>query len=136
MSAIEVEHFLGRARDFFEGARLLQDDMAHYKFSSALLGIHCAISYADALRVGMGSKNLSSDNHLDAVADLESMLTLRRYEKVKGATRLKAILSKKSQIAYNLQATNEKEAKEILLQVERFAAWAEETGKNLNIEGW
>ena len=136
MSAIQVQHFLGRARDFLEGMKFLQEDLNEYRYSSALLGIHCALSYGDALRAGMGSKNLSSDNHLDAVEDLKSMLGSRRFERPQGANRLAKLLSKKSRIAYSSEVATEKEVKDILEQTERFATWAEEAGKILKIEGW
>jgi hypothetical protein len=136
MSAIEVQHFLSRARDFFEGAKFLQDDLALYRYSSALLGIHGALSYADALRVGMGSTNLSSDNHQSAVGDLKSLLASRKFEKTQGVVRLGKLLSMKSRIAYTPEATTEKDIKDILVHAERFAAWAEDAGKKLQIEGW
>lgn len=116
--------------------KLLQDDLAHYRYASALLGIHGALSYSDALRVGMGSSNMSSDNHMNAVGDLKSMLALRKFEKPQGADRLGKLLSMKSRIAYTSEATTEKDVKDILVQAERFAAWAEDAGKKLKIEGW
>ena len=61
MANAEVQCFLSRARDFLKGMELLKDDLAEYRNSSALLGIHAAISYGDALRVGMGNRKLSSD---------------------------------------------------------------------------
>ena len=64
------------------------------------------------------------------------MLTKRGFEKPQGADRLAKLLSKKSRIAYAGEATNENEVKEIVVQAERFASWAEETGKKLRIEGW
>jgi len=42
----------GRARDFLKGMDLLKDDLVEFRFSPALLGIHGAISYCDALRIG------------------------------------------------------------------------------------
>ena len=63
MIALNVEQYRNRARDFLEGMKFLQGNLSASGYSSALLGIHSAISYGDALRVGMGSKNLSSDDH-------------------------------------------------------------------------
>jgi hypothetical protein len=136
MSAIEVQYFLGRARDFLEGMKLLQDDLAQYRYSSALLGIHGALSFGDALRIGMGSAKVSSDNHLDALSDLKSMLATRKFEKPQGADSLGRLLSKKTRVAYIAEAASENEIKDIVVQAERFASWAEEGGKKLQIEGW
>jgi len=57
MSAIQVEHYLKRAADFSYVVLLLRGDASH-RYSSALLAIHSAISYSDALRIGLGIPNL------------------------------------------------------------------------------
>jgi len=136
MSAIEVRLFLDRARDFLRGMELLEDDLAEYRNSSALLGIHAAISYGDALRVGMGNNRLSSEDHLSAAADLRSMLAARKFEKLQGADRLGRLISQKSKIAYAADTPTEYAIKQVIDQAQRFAYWAEETGKKLKIEGW
>ncbi|MGH9600106.1 MAG: hypothetical protein ACRD27_09590 [Terracidiphilus sp.] len=136
MSVTQVQHFLGRARDFLKGMDLLKEDLAEYRFSSALLGIHGAISYCDALRTGLGSGKLSSEDHQSAAGELRSLLAARRSERQQGADRLEKLLSKKSRIAYARDATGDAEIKLIVQQAERFAAWAESTGKELRIEGW
>lgn len=136
MIAMQVQHFLGRARDFLKGMDLLKDDLAEYRSSTALLGIHCAISYSDALRTGMGCTDVSSDNHSSAASDLKSRLASRKFEKMQGAVRFERLLSKKSRIAYASEAAREDEVEDIVKQAERFAFWAEETGRKLKIEGW
>jgi hypothetical protein len=136
MAAVQVQHFLGRARDFLKGMDLLKDDLTEYRFSSALLGIHGAISYCDALRIGMGSESVSSDDHRSAANELKTLLASRRFEKLQGVDRLEKLLSKKSRIAYAGDAVRENEIKDMIQQAERFASWAEATGKALKIEGW
>jgi|SRR5271165_1828227 len=136
MADASVYSFLDRARDFLKGMELLKDDLTEYRNSSALLGIHAAISYGDALRIGLGNKNLSSDDHLSAAADLKSMLAARRYERPQGADRLGKLISQKSKIAYAADTPSEYAIKQIVDQAQRFANWAEETGKKLRIEGW
>ena len=136
MISVEVQHYLDRARDFLEGMNLLKEDLDVFGFSSSLLGIHCAISYCDALRIGLGSSRVSSDDHLSAARDLKSLLASRRFEKLQGADRLGKLLSEKSRIAYAPDLASENEIKLIHQHAERFAAWAEEAGKALRIEGW
>ncbi len=136
MAAVQVQHFLGRARDFLKGMDLLKDGLAEYGYSSALLGIHGAISYCDALRIGLGSEGVSSDDHGSAANDLRKLLADRKYENMKGTDRLEKLLSKKSKIAYAPKTVREIEIEEIVKQAERFARWADETGKKLKIEGW
>jgi hypothetical protein len=136
MIAIEVQHFLGRARDLLKGMDLLKDDLEEFKYSSALLGIHSAISYSDALRIGLGNAKLSSDDHGSAAGDLRSLLAGRKFERLQGIDRLERLLSKKSRIAYASDTASQNEIKDIVVQAQRFASWAEDTGKTLGIEGW
>ena len=137
MIAVEVQHYLGRARDFLEGMKFLKDDLDAFRFSSALLGIHCAMSYCDALRIGLGSTKVSSDDHRTAAEDLRKQLADdRRCGNLRGVDHLRDILSKKSRIAYAPDAMREHNFEVILQHTERFVVWAEETGKKLRIEGW
>jgi virulence-associated protein VapD len=136
MAAVHVQHFLDRARDFLKGMDLLKDDLAGYKFSLALLGIHCAISYSDALRTGMGCVDVSSDDHRNAPSDLKQRLADRKFEKTQGAVRFERLLSKKNRIEYDPVTVRENEVEDIVIQAMRFADWAEEAGKALKIEGW
>lgn len=136
MIAVEVQHFLGRARDFLKGMDLLKDDLAEFRFSPALLGIHCAISYSDALRTGMGREKVSSDDHSKAASDLESLLKSRNFENRKGIGHLKKLLGMKSGIEYEPSTVRENEIEDIVRQAERFAKWAEAAGRKLKIEGW
>jgi hypothetical protein len=137
MISIEVQHYLRRARDFLEGMKFLKDDLDAFRFSSALLGIHCAISYCDALRIGLGSTTVSSDDHCTAAEDLRKQLADdRRCENLRGVAHLGNLLSKKSRVAYAPDAMREHDFEMILQHTERFVAWAEETGKKLRIEGW
>ena len=142
MAAVQVQHFLSRARDFHKGKVLLRDekllgnDLSTYRLSSALLGIHCAISYSDALRTGMGCADVSSDDHRNAANDLKQRLADRKFEKTQGAVRFERLLSKKNRVEYDPVTVRENEVEDIVIQATRFADWAEETGKALKIEGW
>jgi hypothetical protein len=136
MQAVRVRHYLNRARDFLEAMNLLRDDVAAYGYSSALVAIHGSIAYADALRFGLGGTELSSDDHRSATRELQQRLTARKYEKLAGVTRLARLLSDKSEVAYGSNPVAVTTFKSIIQQAERFAAWAEQTGRELRIEGW
>ena len=136
MVAMQFHHYRDRARDFLGGMDLLQDDLDAYRYSSALLGIHGAISYADALRAGMGSKKLSSEDHSQAVEELKSLLNSRGFEQQQGIKHLRVLLSRKSRISYAAATVRKHEVEDIVKRAKRFADWAEETGKALKIEGW
>jgi hypothetical protein len=135
MITVQVQHYLSRARDFLQGVDLLKDDLDEYKYSTALLGIHAAISYCDAMRIGLGSEKLSSEDHLSAAADLKSHLGGRNCDADKGTNRLQRLLRIKSKIAYGPFASG-LDFGRIVQDAVRFAAWAELAGKTLKIEGW
>ena len=136
MIVIKVQHYLNRARDFFKGMDLLKDDLTGYQFSSALLGIHSAISYCDALRIGMGSESVSAEDHRSASGELRTLLSSRKYKELQGLERLEKLLGQKSVIAYSQDRAEENAIKSIIQQAQRFASWAEKTGRQLGIEGW
>jgi hypothetical protein len=116
--------------------RFLQDDLDAFGYSSALLGIHGAISYCDALRVGMGSKKLSAGDHSRSADDLESLLGSRRFEQQQGVKHYRLLLARKSWVSYSAKTVRKVEAEDIVKRALRFADWAEETGKALKIKGW
>ena len=141
MAVLQVQYFLDRARDFLKGRVLLRDetllgdDLHSYRLSSALLGIHCAISYSDALRTGMGCVDVSSDDHRNAAGDLEKRLE-QKSENRAGIRHLKNLLDMKPKIEYEPITIKEKQIEEIMKHAERFAEWAETTGKKQRIKGW
>jgi hypothetical protein len=136
MIAVQVQHYLGRARDFLKGMDLLQEDIAEYRYSSALLGIHGAISYCDALRAGLGSKRLSAGDHSRAAEDLKWLLDSRKFEQPQGVKHLKLLLSQKSRVSYAAETVRRDEAEDLAKRAGRFAEWAEDAGRALKIEGW
>jgi hypothetical protein len=136
MGAVQVQHYLGRARDFLKAMELLKEDLTEFKCSSALLGIHGALSYCDALRAGLGSRHLSSEDHRTAPKELRTLLAARKFGNLQAIDRLVKLLSEKSVIAYAPRTISQKSVLEIIQQARRFALWAEATGKQLKIEGW
>ena len=136
MQEVHVRHYLHRARDFLKGMELLKDDLTEFGHSTALLGIHGAISYCDALRVGLGSRRLSSDNHTSATKELKVLLAARKFEEQQGIEGLKKMLAQKSMVAYSPERVSIKDIVGIIQQARRFAVWAEAAGRQLKIEGW
>jgi hypothetical protein len=136
MIAVRFQHYRDRARDFLDGMKFLQEDLDAFGYSSALLGIHAAISYGDALRVGMGSKKLSAGDHSRSADDLKSLLDSRRCEQQQGVKHYKLLLARKSMISYAAETVRRSEFEDIVKRALRFADWAEETGKAMKIEGW
>ena len=144
MGAVQVQHYLSRARDFLKGMEslfeeevyVLEEDLVQFIHSPALLGIHGAISYCDALRIGLGSESVSSDDHRRATSELTSLLSGRKYDDRRGIPRLERLLAMKSTVAYFPKRVAVKDVYDIVQQARRFALWAESAGRELKIEGW
>jgi hypothetical protein len=135
MPVVQVEHYLQRAADFFYGMRLMCGDDS-YRNSSALLAIHSAVSYSDALRVGLGEQKRSADDHSKAVDALQNILPSKQVSDQSGFGHLRFLISNKSRVAYGSQTLTAKELEMLLTKAERFASWANTLARRLKIEGW
>lgn len=151
MSAIAVQHFLRRAKDFEYSMKLCNETSLNAEVdfpatgpsrsneslqSAALLGIHAAISYADALRTALGDPELSADDHRKAVGRLRQVLVDKKVEDLKGVQRFDTLVGKKSAVAYSQSRTSENDLKLIVESCQRFSVWINQIGKQLKVEGW
>jgi hypothetical protein len=133
MPAEQVEHYIRRAVDFFQCMQLVRDD-EQFRDSSALLAVHSAVSFSDALRVGLGDAKLSSEDHGTAADALKRALLTRRWQDESGLKHLHDLTSKKSQIAYGGKRFSD--YRSLIDKAEKFAAWSNKVGGQLRIEGW
>ena len=134
MQAVRVQHYIQRAADFFRGMQLTRED-GTYVNSSALLAIHSALSYNDALRVGLGDTELSSEDHKSAASTTRRLLPADAEIRT-GLTHLDYLISRKSLVAYGDRRLSRDDYKLLITKAERFAQWANRIGSQLNIEGW
>ncbi|MGB8477403.1 MAG: hypothetical protein WCE63_01000 [Acidobacteriaceae bacterium] len=104
--------------------------------SAALLGIHAAISYADALCIGLGDSELSAEDHQKAGRRLQDVLANKKLKDTSGIKRFGELLSKKSAVAYRKNRINENDLKQIVESSQRFSSWVNKIGKELKVEGW
>jgi hypothetical protein len=139
MQVVYVRSYLTKARDFLRGMNLPESlAESECRYSSALLAIHSAIAYSDALRVGLGEKlsELASSDHKAAASKLEKLLKLRNYDKRQGVKHLERLVGRKNSVAYTPDALTEDVVKAMIEQAQRFSAWVDVTGRYLKIEGW
>ena len=132
MSSERLSTFLRREQDFSRGMKLFGDE-ASYSQSAALLGIHAAISYADALRTGRGDESLASDDHQSAVRALRSQI--RPEEDHEGLRRFQRLLGEKSAVSYGPKRFDVRKLQLLCIESERFAVWANRIGR-AGIAGW
>jgi hypothetical protein len=135
MQSFKVAHYIQRATDFFEGMQLMKDD-GSFQNSSALLAIHSAIAYTDALRAGLGDDELSADDHRKAIESLRLLLPSKRVQDQSGFQHLQYLISRKTSVAYGSQRQPAKYYATLVSKAVSFARWANEAGIKLKIEGW
>lgn len=134
MHAAQVQHYIRRATDFSNGMKFLSNEQ-EYGNSAALLAIHSAISYSDALRTGLGERRLTGDDHSKAADSLEKRLP-SWLEDRKGLNPLRRLLAKKSRVEYSERRLNLTDSNDLVTDAIRFETWANRIGRQLNLEGW
>ena len=135
MDVVIIEQYIRRAADFYAGMELTRDDEL-YANSAALLAIHSAISYSDALRVSLGDDRLSADDHQAAVNSLDTLLSAKSFSDSTGLAHLRFLVAKKSLVSYGTKRNDVNTYRQIILKAERFASWVSSVGKHLELEGW
>lgn len=109
-----------KALEFYEA---MADAAAKKNWNAVgLAGVHCCISATDALLVRHAGIRSSSSNHQDTVGLLK--LHVRHADCARQARRLSAVLAQKNLIEYIDNSYPEKEAAALMLDVERYLAWA------------
>jgi hypothetical protein len=116
------EVYVERAADFSAARRKLADDQ-RCASSEALLAVHSAISWNDALLAKMSGKAYKSQDHAKAVVATEQECAKRRLE-TDGLRHLRKLVAKKSDVAYGDRRISSEVASELSLSAERFEAWA------------
>jgi hypothetical protein len=119
----------------FDAMVLLQEDRA-YRNSSALLAIHSAISYSDALRAGLGDERLASDGHDRAADALQNLIGARYPHGGSGVSHLRFLLSRKNVVAYSAKRMEHSDYESLFTRAGRFAKWADTAARELKIMGW
>jgi hypothetical protein len=135
MDALRVEHYIGRAAGFYSGMDFLRDSEDH-GYASALLAIHSAISYADALRCGLGDDKLYAEDHRSSLASLKRLIGQKEPSDKSGFARFEYLLSMKSFVSYGEKRLDRRRSKEIVNHAERFANWVSRIARRLGVAGW
>lgn len=113
-----------RAIQLADAMRLCQDDLPAYASAAVLLAVHSAISYSDALLIGLGSKRPRGENHREAVAALKRTCSGAGIDH-QGVTQLQKLLGAKTDISYGEMRVDDERVAALCIASERFQVWAE-----------
>jgi hypothetical protein len=115
--------YIARARQMANAMRLVRDDR-EYLAAAALLAVHCAIAFNDAVLVKLNGTALHSQDHRQA-ADVTRRRCMERKLSHEGLKQYRELLSNKSKISYGDQVITPIEVQRYCAAAERFESWAE-----------
>jgi len=123
------EVFLERAQHLSAARKLVADD-ADYTSALALLAVHSAISWNDAVSVKLAGKPVKSEDHMRAAIMVEKQCVSRKLN-YDGVRHLKKLIQEKSRVSYGDQRTTAEAAFALSVSAERFEKWAIQTLERL-----
>lgn len=121
VAPVEVQAFLGKAREFLAGA---EDHLGKGRHDGALMdAIHAAIAACDAVTGHLESVRSADPDHARAVHLLERVT---KTENIAGtpARQLAMLIAKKNVVEYEARRATAKEASEGVERARRFVRWA------------
>lgn len=113
-----------RAMQMADAMKLCQEDLPSYGSAAALLAVHSAISYSDAVAIGLGGSQPRGENHREAIASLRKICTAARVDH-RGISHFQALISAKTDISYGKHSIDNERVRAFCVAAERFQVWAE-----------
>jgi hypothetical protein len=104
--------------------KLCQDDLPAYASAASLLAVHSAISYSDAVLIGIIGRRSRGEDHRQAAIALKRACTVAKIDQ-RGVAHLQRLLSVKTDISYGDQLIDNERITALCNTAERFQTWAE-----------
>jgi hypothetical protein len=124
VDAAKTQQYVEKAGHFFDGMKLLFEDLDSYRTGIGLLAIHSAISLNDAISVGLTGKRGKHQNHAQSVHELTELCTSNKVLNTEGVNHLAWLVARKNKVAYEHRRLDDKSVKLAVEKAERFSAWA------------
>jgi hypothetical protein len=113
-----------RATEMASAMKLCQEDLPAYASAAALLAVHSAISYSDAILMGLGGSRPRGEDHRQAIAALKRACTGAKID-AKGIPHLQKLLGAKTDVSYGEKQVDGERISVLLIAADRFQRWAE-----------
>lgn len=97
----------------------------------AVLCVHAAIAYGDAIAILAAGRKSKSGDHRDAAPFLSSVVPIRTAADKAAIRAFQAILNRKDEVSYADDILDESEAAALLDRLRLFARWAESTFQDI-----
>lgn len=119
------ETFRDRAEAFMEGAKVFDNDQ-EFHLPQALLCVHAAVSYADAVAVFLEGQHFSPESHGEAVGKLKKVCA-NSNRNTDGLEHLADLIGAKSSVAYGGKVLRPEQSARLRISIGRFAVWVYRT---------
>jgi hypothetical protein len=116
-----VDVFIERGDQLSESRKLMKD-YPEYTSALALVSIHCAIAFNDALLVKLTGKHEIDTDHMVAVKRTKKQCTSKKIPAT-GIRHLEDLLRAKTRVSYSDERTTFETANRLAVASERFEAW-------------
>jgi hypothetical protein len=113
-----------RATQLADAMKLCQSDLPAYASAAVLLAVHSAISYSDAVLLGLGGARPRGENHREAVTALKRACTGAKVDH-QGIAHFQRLLSAKTDVSYGEKSVDDDKVSALCSAAERFQVWAE-----------
>jgi len=113
-----------RATQLADAMRLCQVDLPSYASAAALLAVHSAISYSDAVLTELCGKRPRGENHQEAVALLKRTCSGAKIDH-HGIVHFQRLLGAKTDVSYGEKQVDNERIVALCIAAERFQVWAE-----------
>lgn len=117
-----MTNYQDQAEELYVAMQLLLDDVVQYKSAVALLAVHSAIAYNDAVLEKLGIGVFSDSDHKRAYPRTLKVCAEKKIDHA-GLRHLKHLLANKSDYSYN-GAVDISAARAAAAKAERFQLWA------------
>jgi hypothetical protein len=116
-----IEIFKERGEQLALSRQLMTTDSA-YTAALALVSIHCAIAFNDALLLKLTGGRSQSADHMAAVRLTEKQCSKRKITPT-GLKHLKELVKAKTRVSYSNEKTTYESAERLAVASERFETW-------------
>jgi len=124
MDQISIGVYQSRAVELASAMKLCSVVDASYPSAVALLAVHSAIAFQDAVQVKLTGHRSQTQDHMQAVRDITKACTIKRVDRA-GIKHLQRLVTAKTDVAYGDRQVTREQAETLRVFAERFQTWAE-----------
>jgi hypothetical protein len=124
MAEISIGVYHSRALQLANAMELCHDGMSAYASAVAILAVHSAISYNDAVLLKLTGQRSRGEDHKQAVTAITKVCRKAKIE-TNGLRHLNKLIAVKTDVSYSDQEVSNEKAEILYETARRFQVWAE-----------